>query len=153
MASNPNTAAVNDQDSQERYLRFVLDQSMYATPLLSIKEVVKNNNLKPLPLTPNYVSGMLNVRGQVISVTDLRKKLNLKPNLESSGIIIVVETPGGLAGALVDEIESVIQLGPKDIDKNPLFEGKQPFFIGVGKTQAGMITLLDLVTLLNPANG
>lgn len=98
-----------------RYLEFFLGGESYAVDLLKVKEVITLPELTPIPKAPNYVCGLMNLRGLVLTVVDLRKKLSITPSAdESQKAVIIFDLNDRLVGAVVDSIQKVLNI---NIDK------------------------------------
>lgn len=139
------------QKGNERFLCFMLANEEYAMPLLSVKEVIAVPEITPVPQTPPYFLGILNLRGQVISLIDLRIKLGIKPSNTSENAVIICEVPGFSMGVVVDSIESVlaIQAGQK-VEKPDLNHAKASKFItGVYQKEERLVLMLDIEKTLD----
>lgn len=151
--STQTNAESKTTDHLNRYLTFQLGNEHYAIPLLQVKEVIEMTEPVPIPHTPNYFKGIINLRGQVISILDLRTKLQM-PKVEYSqktAIIILDLSTDIYIGVIVDRIHSVQAVHQKDIGPAPdrLTGVKEQYLLGVAKNNTGMILLLDLHAALN----
>lgn len=137
------------EHAQESFLIFHLGNELYGASLTSIKEVLKVGEIKPVPYMKPYYKGVMNLRGQIIGVIDLREKFELKKD-EENALILVVEHSLGLIGAIVDGLESVHVFQESEIDKNPMLETKIPikFFQGVAKNNERLVNIIDLAGTL-----
>jgi len=103
-------------------LTFSLGDESYGLPVLNVREIIRLCPITPVPRMPPHVKGVINLRGTVIAVLDLRAKFQLTPKAygERTCIIVVqVAAPSGgstLMGAVVDAVEEVVQLGSADIE-------------------------------------
>lgn len=136
----------------ERYLAFDLSQEQYAIPLFKVKEVIGMIDMTPIPGAPSHFRGVINLRGQVISVIDLRAKLKLapeKPTPETS--IIILDVADFSMGVIVDSVNSVFPLAPADI--SPASEvnllSKAAFLSGIAKRDHRLTLLLEIDAILN----
>ncbi|MFZ8934653.1 MAG: chemotaxis protein CheW [Bacteriovoracaceae bacterium] len=146
MSENNAQAQLSQDDINNRYLVFEINSELFGVSLLDIKEVIKNTPCKPVPYMKDYFLGIINLRGRIISVIDLRLKFNKEINKEKQGFIIIVETEETQVGVLVDDIVNVQNIYKDEIDTNPHLEldfSKQ-FFLGVGKKGENLINLIDL---------
>lgn len=137
----------DDQLNENKYLIYRLGNELYGSSLTSIKEVIKLGDLKQVPFMNTYFKGVMNLRGQIIGVIDLRLKFGLSTNQdETTGLIIVVETQDGLIGAIVDELDTVIDIASTNIENNPVLDTKIPmeFFCGVAKANDRLINIIDI---------
>lgn len=106
----------NKSTDTERYLEFNLGKESYAVGLLKVKEVITLPEVTPIPKSPAHVCGLINLRGLVLTVIDLRVKLGIKPNPESQTAVIIFDLEERMVGVVVDSIQKVLTV-PKDCVK------------------------------------
>lgn len=98
--------------STQKYLSFCLGQEMYAVPVADILEIVREQKITHVPRLPSYIKGVVNLRGKIVPVMDLREKLNITSQIDSTGCMIVsqVVLPTGmaLAALIVDAVDTVL---------------------------------------------
>ena len=137
---------LHESSVRSKYLVYSLCGELYGSALLQIKEVIKMPAIKPVPHTERHFVGVINLRGQIISVLDLRKKFQMTGFDPSSGLILVVEGGNGQVGAVVDTIEFVREIPPEQVQRGDTIDTKIPRdqFIGVGKSGDQLIHLIDL---------
>jgi purine-binding chemotaxis protein CheW len=134
-----------------RFLCFSLGKEEYSIPLLSIKEVIGMPDITPIPQSPSHFLGIMNLRGQVISVMDLRQKLSIKPvNTEETSVIILDFGDYNL-GVVVDKVNSVQMLSPDEITDKPIVEANKSheYITGVFRKEEKLILLLDIAKALS----
>lgn len=133
-----------------RYLEFHLGNESYAVELLTVKEVITIPELTPIPKAPAYVSGLMNLRGQVITVIDLRKKLNITPSKDSSQCgVIIFDLNDRSLGVMVDSIHKVLTIPADHIKELPDGEGSNNnFFLGVLQHDSMLTMWFDPSVLL-----
>jgi purine-binding chemotaxis protein CheW len=151
-----------------RYLTFRLGRESYGLPVLSVREIIRLCPITAVPRMPAYLRGVINLRGKVIPILDLRAKFQLAgEGYGERACIIVVEvgTPpaaAALMGAMVDAVEEVVQLGEAELEPTPDFGGtpNTSYILGMASIRGGVKTLLDLnrvfleeglLTLVTPA--
>lgn len=136
----------NQFDGGERFLSFSLGQEEYAIPLLSVKEVIALPEITPVPQTPPHFLGIMNLRGQVISVMDLRAKLSIKPNTSGETAIIICDLKPNSVGVVVDAINSVLSPSRQEISDKPEIKSQRntEYIKGVFRHQEKLILLLDI---------
>lgn len=136
---------------ENRYLCFRLDHEIYAAPLLDVKEVIGIPEITPIPQVPAYFLGIMNLRGQVISVVDLRLKFGLKATKQGETCIIIFEYSTFSVGVIVDEVSSVLSLKPGELCAPPdsKHTKKNEFITGVINRDGKMILSLDIVRALD----
>lgn len=113
---------VNNNTNSNRYICFNLGNQEYGVPLLSIKEVLGLPEVTPIPQCPNYFLGIMNLRGKVISVMDLRTKIGLKIQNNSETSVMILDLGEQLLGVVVDKVNAVITINMKDITEAPKME-------------------------------
>lgn len=134
-----------------RFLIFSLCGEQYAVPLLKVKEVIALIDTTPVPYSPSYFTGIMNLRGQVISVIDLRLKLKMPKGerVAETAIIILDLSPLSL-GIIVDSVESVMSVANSEIQPPPEVGGSNTAYIqGVANKDKKLILLLDLERALS----
>jgi len=136
-----------------QYVVFSINQQIFGIEIFKIKEVLSYRKITPLPVAEGFVRGIINLRGAVIPVFDLREKFNL-PAKEYTRfhVIIVVEIAGRIMGVIVDEISDVLEILPEEFQTTGNLPSnlRQEYLKGVGKKQDEMIILLDIDRLLSP---
>jgi purine-binding chemotaxis protein CheW len=138
------------QDDDARFLLFKLGGELYGTPLLGIREVVEPQEPKPIPNTAPFFSGVINLRGQVLGVVDLRKRFGVEAAKHQRMALMVFETDSGPLAALVDEIECVVHFDPKAIETKPIVRSnvRSDYFLGIGNQEGRLVSLIDLNKML-----
>jgi len=135
-----------------RFLEFSLGQEDYAIPLLSVREVISIPETTPIPKAPPHFLGIMNLRGQVISVVDLRTKLKIKPkgnNQEES--VIIVDINGMNLGIVVDSINKVLAFTQDQVNEVPEIETQvnAEYIQGVFRKEDSLTVLLDVAKVLD----
>jgi purine-binding chemotaxis protein CheW len=144
--SPPNIPGLTDKTVQ-KYVTFYLGKEEYGLPISEVQEINRVGEITRVPHTPPHVLGVINLRGKIIPVIELRNRLNLgeiKPGKESR--IVVVESGPKLMGMLVDRVSQVLSLDPGQIESAPqeAIKGEENYLRGVGKIGERMIIILDL---------
>ncbi len=142
-----------------KYLKFSLNNEHYGIEILKIIEIVKMINITPVPNTPRYVKGVINLRGNIVPVVDLRLKLNM-PEKEydtKTRIVIVEDKIDDLnirVGLIVDEVEAVYDVKASEIEEAPDFSKgeKDEYILALAKTDTTIFILLNLTFILTPEN-
>ena len=137
-----------------KYLTFQLGNEHYAIQVLRVREIVKVQHITAVPDTPPEVRGVINLRGKVIPVIDLRLKFGM-PESEYGHrtCIIVVElnrSHSGPMGIIVDEVSEVLNLAHSDIQDTPDFGSgvETPYLLGLARVQDSVKILLDINQIL-----
>jgi purine-binding chemotaxis protein CheW len=149
--------AVKAMNNPERkYLTFSLGNEEYGISILKIKEIIGMMPITPVPRTPAFVKGVINLRGKVIPVMNLRLKFGMEeiPYTERT-CIIVVETRGVrgtlLIGIVVDSVSEVLNIKNGDIEETPVLgtDLDTDYILGIAKINGGVKILLDIDRVLN----
>jgi len=135
----------------ERYLTFNLGSESYGLPVLHVREIIRLCQITPVPNMPPHVRGVINLRGTVIPVLDLRAKFSMAPAEYGDRACIIVMQLGSssgrptLIGVIVDAVEEVVQLAASQIEPCPDFGGSAStrYIRGVATIQGGVKTLLE----------
>ncbi len=137
-------------EKSERYLQFDLGSEGYATKLLDVKEVIPMPETTPIPNSQNFYVGIMNLRGKIISVIDLRKKLNIKPGADLEEAVVIVEIGDLGIGLVVDSINRVINLKNSEISNIPELQSQvnSEFIKGVYRGKDKLTIILDLEKVL-----
>ena len=146
-------ASRGERSRQEIQLAcFRLGEEFYGLDILKIKEIIRPQKLTPVPKAPAFIEGMINLRGVVIPVADMRKRFDL-PILQNSrkNRVIVCSVAGKVIGLLVDEVTEVRRYARQDISPAPQFiKGPDAaFFLGVAHQGDDLVMLLDLEKVLS----
>ena len=130
---------------QGQYLTFKLQNSSYAVGIESIREINRMTDISAVPESPDFVAGVINLRGKVITVVDLRKRLQVaQTDITKETCIVVLDSEVGFVGVIVDSVQAVIQLQENQIDSCPVSENRDSFVKGIGKVENNLIMLLDV---------
>lgn len=136
----------NLSDFETKYLSFRLQTEQYGFHIRYVAEIIQFQDVTPVPDLPEYVMGVINLRGRIIPVVDLKKRFGLNANgYESSACIIIMTVESTTIGIAVDAVLDVTNIGKEQIDPPP--EGRQggahAFILGVGKSDSGITLLLN----------
>ena len=146
------TDEIVDQDEPaERYLVFTLGGEIYGTTLTSVKEVMKKTEIKTVPYMKSYFKGVINLRGRIISVVDLREKFKISPGEKSVDLMLVVENDQAFMAAIVDDVISVSVIKQDDIVQVSSASKSIPpqYFRGVGKINDSLVNMIQLDQILS----
>lgn len=101
-----------------RFLEFNIGNEKYGVELLTVIEVISIPETTPLPNSPKYIKGIMNLRGQIITIVDLRTKLNIEPKEDQSQCAtIIVKVNNVQVGVIVDSINKVVNVNPNDLSE------------------------------------
>lgn len=149
MATESTTARVAQAG---KFLSFILGDEEYGLEILKVQEINGMMGITRVPRTPDYVRGVINLRGRVIPIVSLRKKFKMPAvaDTEKTCIIVVQVAHGDreiTMGIIVDEVSEVLNIGDSQIDPPPSFGGgmeEAEFIIGMGKLENKVVILLDI---------
>lgn len=132
---------------QQEYITFNLDEEEYAIELGRVKEVVNYKSITRLPNTAPFIKGVINLRGLIIPVVDLRAKfgLQLRPYTKFT-IIIVLEVSKKAMGIIIDTVPDVVLLNPRELRPPPSFKTliNKKYISGIGHKDSRLIVVLDI---------
>jgi purine-binding chemotaxis protein CheW len=135
-----------------KYLTFILAGEEYGLEILKVHEILSLLPITRVPRTPTFVRGVINLRGRVIPIIDLRLKLGMPMGEEgTSTCTIVVHVQGVQIGLLVDSVREVLAIADADIDDAPSFgvDVNTDFILGIGKSNGRVKLLLDIERVLS----
>lgn len=140
-----------------KYLTVVLDNEAYGIAVLKVREIIRMQKITPVPQMPAFVKGVINLRGRVIPVVDLRVKFGLKAEFAERTCIVVVQVrlPSEQIvqmGLIVDSVEEVVTLANEEIEPTPDFGTKidTTYLLGMAKVKGQVKTLLDIDRVVAP---
>ncbi|WP_435549303.1 chemotaxis protein CheW [Desulfobacterium sp. N47] len=143
-------------DREGKYLTFALANEEYGISILKIKEIIGMMPITPVPQTPEFVKGVINLRGKVIPVIDLRLRFGMsKIDYTERTCIVVVEISGEsetvMIGIVVDSVSEVLNIKADDIEETPTFgtKLKTDYILGMAKFEGGIKILLDIDKVLS----
>src|SRR5271157_6268923 len=121
-----------------------LGQALFGVPMAHILEIVGSARPQPVPLAPSFVGGLVHYRGDVLTTVSLRQLLGL-PALDRPQDILVLESPGGSFGLLVDSVGEVLTVSTEDYEPNPstLDKHRKELFAGACKLKGSLLIMLD----------
>ena len=138
-------------DKAGKYLTFTMDKEEYGIGILKIKEIIGMMPITSVPRTPEFVKGVINLRGKVIPIIDLRLRFGMEPiEYTDRTCIIVVEINAQDStiqiGAIVDTVSEVLNIKAEDIEDTPAFGTSldTEYILGMAKVSGGVKILLDI---------
>ena len=142
-------------DKEGKYLTFALGHEEYGLEILKVREIIGYIDVTAVPQTPHYIKGVINLRGQVIPVVDLRAKFGMETEeVTEQTCIIVVEIAEGnrtcSTGIIVDRVQEVLDISAAAIEEAPQFDASvnTDFILGMGKVDDAVKILLDIDRVL-----
>lgn len=145
-----------DAGTQGQYLTFLLGGEMFAIEILNIKEIIEYGSLTTVPMMPEFIRGVINLRGRVVPVIDLLSRFGRKSTeitKRSCNVIIEVEADGEKAdvGIVVDAVSEVLEIAASEIEPAPSFGAKirADFISGMGKVNGKFVIILNVSKVLS----
>lgn len=138
--------AENEDAQSGKYLEFLIDKESYGIPIRFVTEIISMQAVNSLPEAPDYVKGIINLRGRIIPVIDMHCRLNKKDMAYTDRTCIVVaETEWLNIGLIVDSVTEVLMIDEKDIAPAPQIKmaDSHGYLLGVGKVNGEVKLLLD----------
>jgi purine-binding chemotaxis protein CheW len=147
--------ATNAEEAQvltSQYVTFLLGEETYGISILKLNEIIAYQNCTTIPNVPGFIKGVLNLRGIVVPVIDLRERFSMETKAyDQFTVIMILDVSGRIMGLIVDAVSDVITLNEEDIKPRPNFStGISTHFIhGMGVKDNKFIILLDVDKLLS----
>ena len=149
--SNSATTTTKTAASPGKYLTLLLENEAYGIAVLKVREIIRHQQITPVPQMPAYVKGVINLRGRVVPVVDLRIKFSLKAEVTERTCVVVVQVQGPAGrteniGLIVDAVEEVVNLTAAEIEPTPEFGTAvdTSCLLGIAKVKGQIKTLLDI---------
>jgi purine-binding chemotaxis protein CheW len=130
-----------------KYLTFFLANEEYGVEILKVQEIIGRMPITPVPLTSKYIRGVINLRGKIHPIMDIKVKFGMdETQMTDETCIIVIKTASLMMGILVDRVSEVINVASGEIEDTPSFgaEVSPEYLLGVGKTGGRIRLLLDI---------
>ncbi|MEW5706434.1 MAG: chemotaxis protein CheW [Actinomycetota bacterium] len=134
-----------------QYVTFALGDEIYGVEILKVQEIIGCPKFTKIPNVPPFVKGVINLRGQIVPVIDLRLKFNMvEKEHDEFTVILVLEVKGKVIGVLVDTVSDVVNLNEDEIQPTPDFSSgvRLDFISGMGRKNEMLITLLNIDKVL-----
>lgn len=154
--ADENRPGTSGLDREGKYLTFSLGDEEYGIGILKVKEIIGVMKITPVPQTPDFVKGVINLRGKVIPVIDLRLRFGMvEAEYTDRTCIVVVEINGSTGklhiGVVVDSVSEVLNIKGSDIEDTPSFGTtlNTEYILGMAKTGGGVKILLDINCVLS----
>lgn len=150
-ATEKQTKTENRNCHAGKFLSFFLKQEEYGIEILKVQEIIGLLPITRVPRTPESMRGVINLRGKIIPVTDLRSKFGMEEREETAETcIIVVQTSGLEIGVIVDKVSEVLDISAAEIEDVPSFgtEVSTEYLLGIGNTNGRVRLLLDIDRIL-----
>jgi len=153
---NTPTGTLISQDQPSQYLTFLVGQEIFATSILDVKEIIEISSVTRVPMTPDFIHGVINLRGNVVPVIDLSARLEHSCTaISKRSCIVLVEIEMSdstqLIGMLVDEVKEILEIPPENIQAAPDFgtDIRTEFIKAMGRVGDDFIILLAINRVLS----
>jgi purine-binding chemotaxis protein CheW len=149
--SAKSTAQQTADDPVLQWVTFKLDNETYGINVMQVQEVLRHSEIAPVPGAPDYVMGIINLRGNVVTVIDTRQRFGLQPDeISDQTRIVIIEAEGQVIGILVDSVSEVVYLRQSEIESTPNIgnEDSGRFIQGVCNKNDELLILVELDKLL-----
>ncbi|QFY42447.1 chemotaxis protein CheW [Candidatus Methylospira mobilis] len=140
------------QVDRQEFLAFMLGNEKYGVDILKVQEIRDYQNVTPIPNTPAFIKGVINLRGAIVPVFDMRLKFNLpEAPYDQFTVVIILNILGKVAGIVVDSVSDVVTLTRDQISPPPDFgsEIHTEYLVGVGNIGEQMLLILDMDRLMS----
>ena len=151
MSQNVEVRKENSNDEVLQWVTFQLEEETYGINVMQVREVLRYTEIAPVPGAPDYVLGIINLRGNVVTVIDTRARFGLvQGEITDNTRIIVIESERQVIGILVDSVAEVVYLRSSEIDTTPSVgtDESAKFIQGVSNRDGKLLILVDLNKLL-----
>jgi len=136
----------------KQFVVFRLGKEEYGFEVSTVKEIHDVGDITKVHRSADHIEGIINLRGKLLTVVNLRKRFDMEPSEEPSAEkIVVIDAPDALVGFLVDEVVEVLRIGPEAIEQAPSYVTKgieAEYVQGIAKHETRLITLVDPVKIL-----
>ncbi|WP_299072664.1 chemotaxis protein CheW [uncultured Paraglaciecola sp.] len=149
---NSNNTVDANGDEVLQWVTYKLGEETYGINVMQVQEVLRHTEIAPVPGAPDYVLGIINLRGNVVTVIDTRSRFGLPPtDISDNTRIVIIESDEQVVGILVDSVAEVVYLRSSEIDSAPNVgtEESAKFIQGVSNRDGQLLILVDLNKLLN----
>lgn len=143
-------------NAPQQYLTFTLGGEMFAVAILNVKEILEYGAVTEIPMMPNFIRGVINLRGAVVPVIDLSCRFGGKPTVEGrrTCIVIIEINDGEITqdiGVIVDAVSEVLEIAASEIEPPPSFGTRirTDFISGMGKVNGKFVIMLDVTKVLS----
>lgn len=138
----------------QQFIVFKLNEQLYGISIQNVQIIEKIKSIMRVPKVPNWVKGVMNLRGEIIPVINLRDQFNLcEKEYTDKTRIIIVKLEDAMVGLIVDEVKEVIEIEENQVEVVQNIQGKMKtsHILGVGKVEENIVTLLNLTNIIEEA--
>jgi len=138
--------------TEDQFVTFALEGEEYGVEILKVQEIIGYQGFTKVPNVPSFVKGVINLRGSVVPVVDLRIKFSMaEKEYDNFTVILILEVKGRIIGAIVDAVSDVVNLSKQEIQATPDFSSgvRVDFITGMGRKDDKLIIMLDIDKVLS----
>ncbi len=154
MADNINTLQTEEElalsSENQRYLTFSCDNLTFAVNTDTVIEIITNFMIRKIPLVPGYIMGIINVRGQIIPIIDMRLRIGKESATFDTSCIIILEIDSNLVGIAVDAVLQVLDLDVKRASAVPVENQNELASSMLSLSNGSVVLLLNLASVIQP---
>lgn len=139
------------EDDKEQFVTFIIGTERYGVDILKVRDIIDVPEITRVPKSPQFIKGVINLRGTIVAVADMRLKFKLEEiPYTAQTVIIVVEVGGRFIGMIVDSVSDVADIEVSSIHESPHFTSNinDDFIKGVGRMDDELIVILDVEKIL-----
>lgn len=136
-------------DGGRRLVVFSLSGEEYGVPITLVQEIIRHTPPRTIPGSPHYVEGVINLRGRIIPVVDLRRRLGVHGERPAESKVVIVAVDELTVGVVVDEVREVLTLSPEVCESAPPGTDDADYVEAVGKLDDRLVVVLDMLRLLD----
>lgn len=137
---------------EEQYVTFIIAEENYGVEVLKVQEIIGMTEIVYVPNSPDFMKGVINLRGSVVPVVDMRKRFHMEQReYDMFTVIIIVEVKNVLVGMIVDSVSDVVEIPRSGIHETPHFTAKidTEFISGIGQVNEKLTIILDIDKILS----
>ena len=149
--ANPNQMTEAGAESSREFLTFTLGAEEYGIDILKVQEIRGYDTVTSIANTPDFIKGVINLRGVIVPIVDMRIKFHLgQVEYDQFTVVIILNVAGRVVGIVVDGVSDVVALSPEEIRAAPNFSSRldTQFIMGLGALEERMLILIDIEKLM-----
>lgn len=139
-------------EEENQYVTFVIGEETYGVEVLKVQEIIGMTQITHVPNAMSFMKGVINLRGSVVPVVDMRIKFTMSEReYDAFTVIIIVEVRGRMIGMIVDSVSDVVSIPVKGIQDTPHFSAKieTDFIMGIGQIEEKLVIILDVDRIMS----
>jgi purine-binding chemotaxis protein CheW len=141
-------ATTHGEGRSHQLVVFSLAAEEYGVPITLVQEIIRHTPPRPIPGSPSHVEGVINLRGRIIPIVDLRARLGMGGQRPGDAKIVIVDMDPLIVGVVVDEVREVLTVGADQCEPAPEGAGHADYLEAVAKLEGRLVVMLDMGRLL-----